>query len=921
MAAESAAFAAAHAVLFALYSRTLYPTITGGDAGELLTTTCTLGAAHPPGYPLWTMSAALFAKLVGVFRPDTEQAYRVNLYSSVLSTLGSLLLTVCAYRLVRRIVFRGEESARARVVAAAAGLLGALCCFTSLTIWEYAVQGEVFALNNMLTSLLLFTAVEHYLRGQSTHTAMLGALVSGVCLSNQHTTVVYVVPIALQVAATAVRRGGDVFLLVALGLCGLAGMSFYLFLPWSAANHRLDGWGAQQTLEGFLKHLLRQEYGTFQLASDVGEAQDLAKILRRNGVFITRVLLGELRPLAVPLSLPVGFAALLRADARRCGAYMLPLLFVLYNAFMNTLANLTFSSLHLSILARMWMQNTVLAALLAAVGVGQIAKTLLCRAGAAPAGSFAKRGAAPRPAARAPALSRGALSALLLTSLAAVAWQVQRTLPSADGSRALGFSLYGRALLGPLAPSALLLVNDDTNCNVPQYLNRCEAVRPDVQVLRLPLITWRWWAPQQLSHYPTLRFPGALHHPHEPDGFHMAQFLAENMPSRNGLSAPPSVRGPLHPSAPSGWHGAGIYLAGDWKEGDSSADQAGFQRVPLGLADRVLPPGGEAPENLQLLVGEMLRSAPLLLPDAPEDVHLKARRAGRGWLHAPAAPPAAAEGPAAGAGGGRAMAAEAGALRFGIEGSWERVVFDKVQTYFARAAHFLAERAEREMPLSLVMASFDAEGGTVTYDKVGVEEPGARAVVLALARELYLRSAAFEDTAVSALLDERMDGEDAVRVTNTRGQRVEYRGVDAATWRNAGVVCGLLARELRAMPKEMDVKEVALEMMALPALGESVEQAKGGDGEALRRRVEALFASGLDEESVAKDMFRFWQRYIEAAALRRKMRERELRDHGASSLEVVDDAATDTIRTLLRDRVNPYVGERYEQWAWVTVPP
>jgi hypothetical protein len=44
---------------------------------------------------------------------------------------------------------------------------------------------------------------------------------------------------------------------------------------------REGSWGDQTTLQGFLVHFLRQEYGMFKLASDLGEPQDLAKILAR----------------------------------------------------------------------------------------------------------------------------------------------------------------------------------------------------------------------------------------------------------------------------------------------------------------------------------------------------------------------------------------------------------------------------------------------------------------------------------------------------------------------------------------------------------------------------------------------------------------------------------------------------------------
>lgn len=38
-----------------VYLSTLYPSIAGGDSGELVAESCHLGVSHPPGYPLFNM--------------------------------------------------------------------------------------------------------------------------------------------------------------------------------------------------------------------------------------------------------------------------------------------------------------------------------------------------------------------------------------------------------------------------------------------------------------------------------------------------------------------------------------------------------------------------------------------------------------------------------------------------------------------------------------------------------------------------------------------------------------------------------------------------------------------------------------------------------------------------------------------------
>ena len=64
---------------FGVYLFTLAPSVAPqGDSGELVTVAYTLGIAHHPGYPLYTLLAHLFTKI-----PFGSVAWRVNLFSAV----------------------------------------------------------------------------------------------------------------------------------------------------------------------------------------------------------------------------------------------------------------------------------------------------------------------------------------------------------------------------------------------------------------------------------------------------------------------------------------------------------------------------------------------------------------------------------------------------------------------------------------------------------------------------------------------------------------------------------------------------------------------------------------------------------------------------------------------------------------------
>ncbi|TAN33252.1 DUF2723 domain-containing protein, partial [Patescibacteria group bacterium] len=64
--------------VFLIYAITCFRNVCGGDSGELIAAAASGGAAHPPGYPLYTVLARLFTLV-----PVGSLASRVNLLSAM----------------------------------------------------------------------------------------------------------------------------------------------------------------------------------------------------------------------------------------------------------------------------------------------------------------------------------------------------------------------------------------------------------------------------------------------------------------------------------------------------------------------------------------------------------------------------------------------------------------------------------------------------------------------------------------------------------------------------------------------------------------------------------------------------------------------------------------------------------------------
>lgn len=240
--------AAVTVVAFVVYLFTLQPSVPGGDSPELITAAFTLGIAHPPGYPLYTLLAHGFTWL-----PYGTVAWRVNLMSAVFDAAAAGVLAFAAARFCRHVW--------AGVVA------GGLFAFAPV-IWAYAVVAEVFALHHFSMAVLVALAVEFDVQAPQQRRGFVraAALVFGLSLSNHQTALFLGAPLLSwmlwSTRATSLRLPE----LVRLGALFLAGFLPYLYLPLAAQRVPVIAWGDASTWEGFWTHLMRKDYGTFQLA-------------------------------------------------------------------------------------------------------------------------------------------------------------------------------------------------------------------------------------------------------------------------------------------------------------------------------------------------------------------------------------------------------------------------------------------------------------------------------------------------------------------------------------------------------------------------------------------------------------------------------------------------------------------------------
>jgi hypothetical protein len=531
------------AAAFLAYALTLYPSVAGGDSGELIGAVGSGGVIHPSGYPAYALLGLFFAKL-----PFETLAWRLNLMSAVCDALATAVLFLAARVATRS---RGAALVTASLFAFGPG------------VWRYAITAEVFALHNLCVSSLLLLALL-YLETRERRFALWGAFVVGLGLSNHHTIVFTAVPLAAWVLGSGWRdllRPGPLF---GLSAALAAGLLPYLYLPLAARHHAVVSWGAADTWSGFLTHVLRRDYGTFQLAPTgvAGPSASWVDTLR-----------SWVDDLSEQVGAPGGALAVLGLswcvwsglrDTRwapfRSGLVALAPV-VLSVGVLATLGNLPVDdALHRGIVARFWQQPDLFVCLWCGFG-------------------FAALGALSPPALSARVGRHVEVPAAVAIGLVALALRFQ----AMDRSKSTVVQDYGAEILRAAPRRSLIFTKGDLITNTVRYLQLAQKERPDVRVIDLELLGFPWMKTQVPAQYPEVVIPGGRYMPGATDGFNMKDLLDANM----GLSP--------------------ILLCGGIKAGDASADGT-YGRWPWGFCELVHR--GADPVNLDAWVKDSEAALP-----------------------------------------------------------------------------------------------------------------------------------------------------------------------------------------------------------------------------------------------------------------------------------------------------------------------
>lgn len=194
-------------IALAVYRLTLHPGAFTWDSAHLAAGVYTQGVVHATGYPLYLITARVFALV-----PWGEWGLRTNLFSAVMAALAAAAVYQIGFRLTAR-----------RVPA----LVGALFYAFIPPIWEQAIVAEVYALHTALIALALLLVLYWQDTRRSAYLAGTGIMLGLAFGNHMSTLLVALILVPYMLVQPVPWR----IKLLSLGIMGSIAALLYLYLP------------------------------------------------------------------------------------------------------------------------------------------------------------------------------------------------------------------------------------------------------------------------------------------------------------------------------------------------------------------------------------------------------------------------------------------------------------------------------------------------------------------------------------------------------------------------------------------------------------------------------------------------------------------------------------------------------------------
>ncbi len=274
-----------------IYLRTLAPSVAYmfDDSLEFQLLASRMAIAHPTGYPLYSLLLKL-----ATFLPFGDVAYRANLISAW-SAAGAVVFTYLAARLITARFFT-PNNVVGEILTRVPALLGALILAFGETFWSQAVLAEVYALQALLTAVMLWLVLHWGSEKRETRSEkrkarsesigvsprsslLIIAFFAGLLLTHHRMSVLLIPAIAVYVLTIDRAFLKQPLMLLKIVAVFALPLLLYLYLPIRGmVTSSLDG-AYSNTPEGFLNWVLGTAYTVFVTQNPFHQTRDAAYYL------------------------------------------------------------------------------------------------------------------------------------------------------------------------------------------------------------------------------------------------------------------------------------------------------------------------------------------------------------------------------------------------------------------------------------------------------------------------------------------------------------------------------------------------------------------------------------------------------------------------------------------------------------------
>ncbi len=286
-------------IAFIFYMLTIAPSVIQIDTGELAAVQCTLGIAHPTGYPIFTIFGYLFSLIPLPFSKIFQLNLLAALYCAAAVSIFSLTVklvldNLAAFQFIKQ--SKGKSKRKKKdsnkniqsdntsnfeltetykiISAVFSGLFLAL----SKTFWFQSTSVEVYSLHLLLIAIIILTLIKAFILSDSEKTISKYWLIFSVALafgfSNHMTTLLIIPGVAyLYFAKNGFNSKSIKQILIMLLIFFPILILVYSYLPIRASQYPFMNWGNPVEWERIIRHISGQQYQVWLFSSTEAAAK------------------------------------------------------------------------------------------------------------------------------------------------------------------------------------------------------------------------------------------------------------------------------------------------------------------------------------------------------------------------------------------------------------------------------------------------------------------------------------------------------------------------------------------------------------------------------------------------------------------------------------------------------------------------